>query len=72
MDNNYNHNDSAHWIWGVFYFNREDNRVFPPKRIKEMGWTVNFANPYSVIAMVAVIALFAIAGYLFKTYVYSN
>jgi uncharacterized membrane protein len=37
--------------WGIFYYNREDERLFPPKRIGWMGWTVNLANPKSIAAM---------------------
>jgi uncharacterized membrane protein len=41
--------DPSHYKWGIFYFNKNDKRIFPPKRIKSMGWTINFANPYSVL-----------------------
>lgn len=47
--------DPANWIWGMFYYNPEDKRLMPPKYYKEMGWTVNFANPKSILAMVALI-----------------
>ena len=30
-------NDPENWIWGIFYYNPKDNRLFPPKRIKELG-----------------------------------
>ncbi len=45
------------WRWGVFYANKDDKRIFPPKRIPAMGWTVNFSNPYSVLAGFALIIL---------------
>jgi uncharacterized membrane protein len=41
-------NDPNNWIWGIFYYNKEDKRILPPKRIPIMGWTVNFANRNSV------------------------
>jgi uncharacterized membrane protein len=41
--------DPSHYKWGIFYFNKNDKRIFPPKRIKGMGWTINFANPYSIL-----------------------
>ena len=41
------HKDPANWKLGIFYFNREDKRIFPPKRIAMLGWTINFANPFS-------------------------
>lgn len=49
------HNDSNNWKWGIFYFNKKDKRIFPPKRNPYLGWTVNFANPISIIVMVLLI-----------------
>ena len=49
------HADPANWRWGVFYFNPEDPRLLPPKRIRWMGWTINFANPRSVLFFVFLI-----------------
>ena len=51
------HQDPNNWILGIFYFNREDNRIFPPKRIAWMGWTVNFANPISVSVLLIALLL---------------
>lgn len=50
------HQDPDNWKLGVFYFNKEDRRIFPPKRKAQFGWTVNFANPLSILAIVAIIA----------------
>ncbi len=47
--------DSQQWIRGLFYYNKEDKRIFPPKRIRYLGWTINFANPYSILAFVVVL-----------------
>jgi uncharacterized membrane protein len=44
--------DPKNWKFGIFYYNPEDKRTFPPKRIKEMGWTINFADTKSVVALV--------------------
>ncbi|MFL5754277.1 MAG: DUF5808 domain-containing protein [Bacteroidia bacterium] len=49
--------DPSNWIWGIFYYNKDDKRLFPPKRIPYLGWTVNFANPYSVLCMIGLIIL---------------
>lgn len=49
-------NNPANWKWGIFYYNPDDRRLFPPKRVPWMGWTVNWANPLSVLALIAVIA----------------
>lgn len=48
--------DPANWKWGMFYFNPQDKRIFPPKRIKSMGYTVNFANLKSVAFLIFFIA----------------
>jgi uncharacterized membrane protein len=60
--------DNSKWIWGIFYFNRNDKRLFPPKREHWMGWTVNFANPYSIISMttILVIAIYCISHFLIR------
>lgn len=49
--------DPKHWKFGIFYFNKNDKRIFVPKRVG-WGWTVNFSNPESIL--VAVIILFTI------------
>ena len=54
------HQDPNNWIWGIFYYNKEDNRIFSPKRIAWMGWTVNFANPISVSVFLCILFLAAI------------
>jgi uncharacterized membrane protein len=52
--------DPDNWIWGIFYYNPEDTRLLPPKRIKELGWTVNFANPNSVFLVLVFIGILLI------------
>lgn len=51
-------NEKSKWIWGIFYYNPDDKRFFPPKRNPAFGWTVNFANPKSVLALLAMILFF--------------
>ena len=51
------HKDPANWKAGIFYFNRKDHRIFPPKRISGLGWTINFANPLSVLTLVCIILI---------------
>lgn len=37
------------WKWGMFYYDPDDKRIFPPRgNTDDLGWTVNFANPYGV------------------------
>ncbi len=57
------HKDPNNWKWGCFYYNKEDKRLLPPKRIKWMGWTVNFANPNSILVFLLILlgCLFIIA-----------
>lgn len=45
------------YIWGLFYFDKSDPRVIVPKVNKWMGWTFNFANPFSYIIIFVFILL---------------
>ena len=59
------HKDPKYWKWGIFYFNNSDKRIFTPKRNKYLGWTVNFANPISIVALVTIVAIiYSISQYL--------
>jgi hypothetical protein len=40
-------NDPHNWKWHVYYC-RADPRVIVPRRLKWMGWTVNFARPSAI------------------------
>lgn len=46
--------DPANWKLGVFYYNRKDSRIFPPKRFG-IGWTINFGNPLAIIVFIFLI-----------------
>jgi uncharacterized membrane protein len=52
------HDDPSNWRMGIFYYNKKDQRLFPPKRIKGFGWTVNWANPYSYLSLLGFVILF--------------
>jgi uncharacterized membrane protein len=53
------------WVLGIFYFNKLDKRIFPPKRVKSMGWTVNFANPKSILILIGiVVAIMAFTNFI--------
>lgn len=61
------HKDPNNWIWGMFYYNKHDPRLLPPKRIAAMGWTVNFANPRSLLFMGGLlVVLFIVLGIFSK------
>jgi uncharacterized membrane protein len=49
---------------GVFYYNPNDTALFVPKRYR-IGYTLNFANPWSWILMIIVFAL-AIAPLIYS------
>ncbi|WP_264531481.1 DUF5808 domain-containing protein [Flavobacterium sp. N502540] len=53
--------DPNNWIGGIFYYNPQDKRLFPPKKIKQLGWTINFANPNSLCTAIAIIAVLLIS-----------
>ncbi|CAD0003277.1 MULTISPECIES: DUF5808 domain-containing protein [Flavobacterium] len=55
-------NDPDNWIWGVFYYNPKDKRLFPPKKIKQFGYTTNFANPHSVFALIILMITLIVIG----------
>ncbi|MFT7344777.1 MAG: putative membrane protein [Lentimonas sp.] len=48
------HEDPKNWKFNIFYFNKEDKRLFVPKKLKILGWTVNFANPFSSIIIILI------------------
>ncbi len=45
------HNNPHNWKLGIFYFNRQDKRILVFKRVPYTGFTINFANPYSVLVV---------------------
>lgn len=49
--------NSDNYKWGIFYFDRSDYRVFVPKQNKWMGWTFNFASPFTYIIIFLFISL---------------
>jgi uncharacterized membrane protein len=63
----YGWDNPENWIWGMFYYNPQDPRVFPPKRNPMMGMTINFANPKSVLFFVALFAFFGFVIMMIET-----
>ncbi len=51
--------DPNNWIWGIFYYNKDDKRLFVSKKIEWMGTTLNFANKNWIIYMVLFISFFS-------------
>ncbi len=52
------HSDPASWKLGIFYFCREDARIIVPKRIRGLGWTINFARPSAMLWIAVIVGLF--------------
>jgi len=59
-------NDPDNYKWGIFYFNPKDSRIILPKRNLWMGFTVNFANPYSYLIILIIIILSFFAENILK------
>jgi len=57
-------NDPNNIKLGIFYFCPQDSRIIVPKRIPAMGWTLNFANPYSWLIIMGIIAFAILLGKL--------
>jgi uncharacterized membrane protein len=56
--------DPSNWKWGIFYYNKMDKRIFLPK-IYGLGWTVNFANPCSILILFGIVlVMMLISKYL--------
>ena len=53
--------DPGNWR-GPFYFNRKDPRLTVPKLYPAMGWTFNFASPYSFITLGAIIVILVVVN----------
>lgn len=43
--------DNAHWVWGVFYVNKDDSSILVEKRFG-IGYTINFGN-WKAVAILA-------------------
>lgn len=51
------YHDPANRRLGIFYFNTADPRILPPKRIKQLGWTLNFAHWQAWAILLLIIVL---------------
>ncbi len=53
---------SGHYFL-IFYWNPRDKRIFVPKRYG-IGWTLNFANPFSILMFAAILIITAVLANL--------
>ena len=61
------HSDPANWKLGIFYFCRSDSRIFVPKRIQGLGWTLNLgagSETRFVIVLLVAVGVLAIFHWL--------
>ena len=56
--------DPMNYKAGIFYFNPKDGRIVVPKRSRMMGWTMNFANFYTYLLILGIIAVILIVSWL--------
>ena len=56
MNKDFEHDKPENWIWGIFYFNKNDSRLIIRKRAEILGWTLNFAHPISYLVIFLIIA----------------
>lgn len=59
--------DITNYKFGIFYFNTNDPRTIVPKRLRMLGYTVNFAHPMSYIVLILILAII-----IYMTYVLSG
>ena len=50
--------------WIALYFSRRDPRLWVPKRVPWMGWTLNFGHPTAVWWLIGVLLFVALAPVL--------
>ena len=55
------HKDPNNWFLGFLYYNPKDKRLFTPKRIWQLGLTLNLANPYATLIVLALLAIIIFA-----------
>jgi uncharacterized membrane protein len=61
---NGNFEKDAHWKAGFIYWNPNDPAILVPKRFG-IGCTLNFANKWSWIALIALVVAVWISSFLF-------
>jgi uncharacterized membrane protein len=61
-NNNRSGKDPDNYVWGIFYFNKNDHRLFLLKRAPALGVTVNFANPLAYLFLAILFLLMALSA----------
>ncbi len=55
--------DPKNW-WGPFYGCRKDKRLFVPKLVASMGWTLNMSNPFTYLVIFGIVVIAIVYHYL--------
>lgn len=63
MDNKKDKDKKNYFLF--IYWNPDDKRIFVPKRLG-FGWTVNFANPISILALIGIVIVISLLTKLFN------
>ena len=50
----------SNYKWGLIYYCKADPRAIVPRRLKWMGWTLNFARPSAIPWVGLVIAVLVV------------
>ncbi len=58
-------NNPDNYKWGFFYSNPKDPRCLVPRKTG-IGWSPNFANPYSYLIIISIIIFAILMGNLDK------
>ncbi|POS02309.1 hypothetical protein Q361_10428 [Flavobacterium croceum DSM 17960] len=53
-------NDATNWKMGMFYYNKQDNRLFVDKKNPNLGFTLNFAHSKSYWFFVGAVLFFGL------------
>ncbi len=48
----------------IFYYNPDDKRLWVRKRIKWMGWLLNFGHRYAILALIGMLIITFLIIYL--------
>ncbi len=60
------------WKFGSIYYCKADPRVIVPKRVKWMGWTLNFARPTAIPTLLGLIAFISLPTLWFALHGFAN
>lgn len=60
-------NNLSFYKWKLFYFNKNDNRIFPPKPEGQIGFQINFGNTKSVIAFLIGLSFFGFVLFIISS-----